>query len=595
MSKTEKVNKEKDQANQEDKLSRRKLLATMGMTGVAVAMAGGAMSSFGQTAFASTSVGKNDDKDKSERYFDDASKLSYRYEEHLTERTVGEKLRETYSVNDFGAVGDGKADDTKAVQAALSKARENDYGATVVIPDGAYRITSHLTIYSNTTLLASSNARIIRDHGGYLIMNGEREKEYYGYEGEGNIQMFGGIWDHNGDKYGQAICISIGHGHNIQIKNITVLDVPGSHAIEINSSRNVTVSDSRFLGFSDPKGNRDFSEAIQLDLARDSGVFPPFGAYDMTPCKKITITNCYFGASEKMGPWGRCIGSHSSTIGRWHEEVIITNNVFEGAGLQAVRTYSWKNVIISNNSFLNCGGAIGVYPPSLSKPQDTKDEKGNQTNKSQPCEQYVISNNTVWGGQTYSPAISISGQGEGGFIIHVAVTGNTISHSEGGSQAIYINNAKRINVTGNNITDIKSNGIAGSNGELFKIEGNIIHDVDALGIQVKAVKQATIANNEIKDVGTYGVYVTDHADMVNVANNNILDVNRGGESDVQHIRITANNSRVSIIGNICQQENGSAEGLRITNTNTDVVRTGNIFTGLEIRDTSDSTVGVDLV
>lgn len=576
-----------------DKLSRRKLLATMGMTGAAVAVAGGAMSSLGQTAFAaSSSVGKDDDKDS--RYFDDASRLSYRYEEKLTERTIGDKLRETYSVKDFGAVGDGQADDTEAFRAALSQVNKHKNGAMVVVPDGEYRITSHITIYSNTTLNASPNAVIKRDHDGYLLMNGERETDYYGYDGQGNIQILGGIWDHNGGKHGQAICISIGHGDNIQIKNITVLDVPGSHAIEINSSRNVTVSDSRFLGFSDPNDNRGFSEAIQLDLARGSSVFPPFGAYDMTACKKITITNCYFGKSEKMGSWGRAIGSHSSTIGRWHEEVTITNNVFDDMSHQAVRTYSWESVIIANNTFLNCGGAVGVYPPLLSKAHDTEDENGKQTNKSQACEQYVIANNVVWGGQTYSPAISISGQKEGGFIIHVAVTGNTISHSEGGSQSIYINNAKRINVTGNNITGSNSNGIAGSNGELFKIEGNIIHDVDSLGIQVKAVKQATVANNDLKDVGTHGVYVTDKSDMVNVANNNILDVNRSGEDDVQHIRVTATNSRVSIVGNICQQENGSAEGLRITNTNTDVVRTGNIFTGLTIRDNDQTTVGVDL-
>lgn len=576
-----------DKQERTDKLSRRKLLATMGMTGAAVAVAGGLGTSFPQVAMAK--------KKKKGPITDDADRISYYYDEQLQQRTIGEKLRETYSVKDFGAVGDGQADDTQAFQAALNEVKKHENGAMVVVPDGEYRITSHVTIYSHTTLNASPNAVIKRDHGGYLIMNGERETDYYEYDGQGNIQIIGGIWDHNGEKHGQAICISIGHGDNIQIKNITVLDVPGSHAIEINSSRNVTVSDSRFLGFSDPTGERGFSEAIQLDLARESGVFPPFGAYDKTPCKKITITNCYFGKSEKMGAWGRAIGSHSSTIGRWHEEVTITNNVFDDMSHQAIRTYSWESVIISNNTFLDCGGAVGVYPPLLSKPQDTKDADGNQTNKSQACEQYVIANNVVWGGQTYSPAISISGQKEGGFIVHAAVTGNTISHSEGGSQSIYINNAKRINVTGNNITGSNSNGIASSNGELIKIEGNIIHNVESLGIQAKAIKQATIANNDLKNIGTNGIYVTDKSDMVNVTSNNILDVNTGGAAeDVQHIRVTASNSRVSIVGNICQQVEGSAEGLRITSTNTDVVRTGNIFTGLTVLDNEQTTVGVDL-
>lgn len=60
--------------------------------------------------------------------------------------TVQAKLRETVSVKDFGAVGDGIADDTAAIQAAL------DYGATsgiTVIASGTFKITSKVTIKGN--------------------------------------------------------------------------------------------------------------------------------------------------------------------------------------------------------------------------------------------------------------------------------------------------------------------------------------------------------------------------------------------------------------------------------------------------------------
>ena len=53
--------------------------------------------------------------------------------------TVQAKLRETVSVKDFGAVGDGVTDDTAAIQAAL------DAHANVFFPPGAYVITSTLT------------------------------------------------------------------------------------------------------------------------------------------------------------------------------------------------------------------------------------------------------------------------------------------------------------------------------------------------------------------------------------------------------------------------------------------------------------------
>lgn len=62
--------------------------------------------------------------------------------------TVESKLAQTVSVKDFGAVGDGVADDTTAIQDAL------DSGAsTVIFPDGTYKITTSLIPDSDTTLV----------------------------------------------------------------------------------------------------------------------------------------------------------------------------------------------------------------------------------------------------------------------------------------------------------------------------------------------------------------------------------------------------------------------------------------------------------
>jgi len=55
-------------------------------------------------------------------------------------QTVQTKLEQYVSVKDFGAVGDGVADDTAAIQAALNT------GRLVFVPYGTYKITSALTI-----------------------------------------------------------------------------------------------------------------------------------------------------------------------------------------------------------------------------------------------------------------------------------------------------------------------------------------------------------------------------------------------------------------------------------------------------------------
>ena len=54
---------------------------------------------------------------------------------------VQDKLRETVSVKDFGAVGDGVADDTAAIQAAIDSVF-NTGGGTVYLPAGTYLVSS---------------------------------------------------------------------------------------------------------------------------------------------------------------------------------------------------------------------------------------------------------------------------------------------------------------------------------------------------------------------------------------------------------------------------------------------------------------------
>ena len=60
-------------------------------------------------------------------------------------RTVQDKASEFVSVRDFGAVGDGTADDTAAIQAALN-ATFSINGGSLYFPDGIYRITAKLVI-----------------------------------------------------------------------------------------------------------------------------------------------------------------------------------------------------------------------------------------------------------------------------------------------------------------------------------------------------------------------------------------------------------------------------------------------------------------
>lgn len=70
-------------------------------------------------------------------------------------RSLTAKLADVLSVRDFGAAGDGLADDTPAFAAALA-------GSTMVyVPPGTYRVTGTITVGHGRTLYGAGNASVI--------------------------------------------------------------------------------------------------------------------------------------------------------------------------------------------------------------------------------------------------------------------------------------------------------------------------------------------------------------------------------------------------------------------------------------------------
>lgn len=65
-------------------------------------------------------------------------------------RTAQDKMRDTVSVKDFGAVGDGVTDDTVAIQAAINSSAGN---LAVYFPAGTYKVTSQITIFNDRVML----------------------------------------------------------------------------------------------------------------------------------------------------------------------------------------------------------------------------------------------------------------------------------------------------------------------------------------------------------------------------------------------------------------------------------------------------------
>jgi hypothetical protein len=75
------------------------------------------------------------------------------------DRVLTSRLQDSVSVHDFGAVGDGVADDTAAIQAAL------DTENVVFVPAGEYRVTDSIVINSNKSLVMLRGSQITGDMG----------------------------------------------------------------------------------------------------------------------------------------------------------------------------------------------------------------------------------------------------------------------------------------------------------------------------------------------------------------------------------------------------------------------------------------------
>ena len=70
------------------------------------------------------------------------------------QRTVESKLQDVVSVKDFGAVGDGVADDTVAIQAAVNSVSS---GGQVYFPSGTYQISSAISLPSAAVVLKGAS------------------------------------------------------------------------------------------------------------------------------------------------------------------------------------------------------------------------------------------------------------------------------------------------------------------------------------------------------------------------------------------------------------------------------------------------------
>lgn len=517
----------------------------------------------------------------------------------ITAARLGSMLQSSSLLaTNYGADSSGSTDAAAGLQLALNAARDLG-GAQVLVPPGVYLIGQTLRIYSNTRLTLMAGAEFRRNVAATMLINGDAAQSFGGYTGNSRIVIEGGLWNMRGTTAGltgSAMCISIGHATDIVIRDLEIRDVPGFHGIELNSTTHGLVQNCKFRGYKDPDGTRDFSEALQIDLAKSTDVFGGFGPYDHTPCEDILVTGCTFGASGTASTtaWPRGVGSHSATITKWHRRIRIANNSFEGILQYAISAYNWEDVTVTGNSFVDCGSGVRIRTVILTDLEDTKDTTGTQTSASQNMRNIAVTGNSFRGGLAYDEPIIALGE-TSGTILNLAITGNTIDGSTGGQNGIRLQQVSRATVAANVLANINGTGISTEDGNNMVISGNEVWTPAGHGITLVNCSHSSVVGNQTRETGNNGILVQGGSDL-HLRNNYIKAPGRATTATWYGIRVSTAAASVSITGNKTRPFGSVPEainGLSISNTCTLIHRYGNdwrgsTWTGAALDDTSTS-------
>lgn len=497
-----------------------------------------------------------------------------------------ERLAESLSVTAFGATGDGTTDDAPAIQEALDQAAANG-GGWVVVPPGTYLLsTLPLRIYSDTRLTLLPGAEMRRNMAETLIVNGDADQDLGGYTGQSRITIEGGLWNMRGTTTGltsSAMCLHFGHGSDITVRDLEVRDVPGYHAVELNSIKRGTVENCVFRGYIDP-GSRDFSEAIQLDLAKSSGTFGAFGPWDHTPCEDILIQGCYFGPSDTAGTtaWPRGIGSHSATITKYHSRVRIVGCTFEDLVQYACSLYNYEDTVVTGCTFTNCGSGVRFRTVITSDTEDTKDPDGVQTSASQDMRNLTVTGCTFRNGGSYDEPIVALGESTG-IVLGLSITGCAIDDSDASENGIRLQYVSRAVVSGCTVSNIDGTGISTESCGNLILADNQIWTVGAHGITLVDDDHSSVVGCQIREPGSSGILVQG-GNNIHLRDNYIKSPSRSANGTHYGIRASTSVSSLTLSGNKTRPHgsgNEASHGCSISSSCSLIHRYGNDWRGAE--------------
>jgi polygalacturonase len=227
----------------------------------------------------------------------------------------------------FGAKGDGKTNDTSAVQAAINSCWGHGSSAQLLFPSDKTFLVSPLyitekcndcafTISSGATLLVSNDRSAWPSNQQFLYISGQTN---FVFEGPGKINGQGQVWWQNSGDFRPEIMYAR-DSSNVVITNMQIENCP-AHCLELSTDSTEIFG----IDIENPYGEAPNTDGIDVHGQ-------PFYIHDSTintgddnvamHANDTLVENCHFGAGH-----GASIGSIGSGV--WLTNITVQNIVFD--------------------------------------------------------------------------------------------------------------------------------------------------------------------------------------------------------------------------------------------------------------------------
>lgn len=410
--------------------------------------------------------------------------------------TMADLTSVTVTDSRFGALGDGVADDTAAIQAAVDWVGDQG-GGEVYVPAGTYMIKAHVDNFTGSNVLLDEGGIGLRDgvhlrlaDGATLkaITNGEKQYVVVRIFDKRDVTVSGGTIEgerhtHTGTGGEWGYGIAITGGSNIHLENVRCIDfwgdgvdvqqMPRPNPAPVDYVPEVTVNLSMHRVICSGNRRQGLSiegvinmRVVNCTFENTHGTAPQCGVdiepyWHDQPCRDILFEKCTFRNNASAGLF---------VMQPQVRNVTVRNCLFDGNGGEAqARLYSsGEGYRIEGCRFINTPEALtrAMYlqgGPHLRVIDNVVDKAVHVT--------------------TADRAVSL--------LEHLTISGNKIGPTLGGVDALYIQWGWHVTIENNVITDATSvnNGSSG-------------------GIRIGASQFVRIVGNTF-DSTTRGCYIND--------------------------------------------------------------------------------------